>query len=150
MISVVLVVPGFRISGPRQAGRVVYVIEAVAPLDAQAALVGGAVPAFDVLDVVVLYVERQQAAHAAVRADGIDLPVRFHQPDVPGRASGRRLGQACTHSPQATQVLSPIRSPMSNTISEVPAALCVTDNVVHLFFPAGAHATGCTGCRHPG
>ena len=52
---------------PRQAGRVVYVIEAVAPLDAQAALVGGAVTAFDVLDVVVFYVERQQAAHAAIR-----------------------------------------------------------------------------------
>ena len=28
------------------------------------------------------------------------------------------VGQACTHSPQATQVLSPISSPMSNTICE--------------------------------
>jgi hypothetical protein len=50
------------------------------------------------------------------------------------------VGQACTHSPQATQLLSPMGSSRSNTICAVGTAPGIADHVVDLHFAAGAHA----------
>ena len=96
--------------------RVVEVIETVTPLDAQAAEIGRTVTPFDAQDLVVLDVVSQQAADTAVRADRVDLAIGFHQVGAAGVAE-RPVGQAATHSPQATQVDSPIGSPISKTIS---------------------------------
>ena len=119
----------------------VHEIEAVTSLDAQAALVGRAVPAFHVLYMVVLYVERQQATYAAVRADGIDLFIRFHQAHVPGWHQG--AGGARLHALAAGHA-----GALSHQVVHVEydfgvlAAPGITDDVVHLLLPAGAHATG--------
>ncbi len=51
------------------------------------------------------------------------------------------MGHACTHSPHATHVDSPIGSSRSNTIFGVRAAQRETDDVVDLFLAARAHAT---------
>ena len=97
-----------------QALRAVGVVEAEAALDAQPVLVGRPVAAGDEGDLVVADMIGDLAADAAVRADAVDLAV--------GRAAalaGRPVddaqagisapvGQAWTHSPQATQVLAPI------------------------------------------
>ena len=50
------------------------------------------------------------------------------------------MGQACTHSPQATQVESPIGSSKSNTGFAVDVAEGHADHVIDLDFTAGAHA----------
>ena len=104
-----------RISGTRQALRMVRVVEAVAALDAQAPVVRRAVAALDVEDLVVLDVVGQLAADAAVRADRFDLLVGDRSATSRAGISAP-VGQACTHSPQATQVESPIGSSMSKTI----------------------------------
>ena len=118
-----------------------HVIEPVTSLDAKAALVGGTVPAFYILYVVVFYVERQQATYAAIGTDGINLLVRFHQTHVPGRHQGAgRTGLhafAAGHTGALTHQVTHVEYDFG-----VLAAQGVTDNVVHLLFPAGAHATG--------
>ena len=50
------------------------------------------------------------------------------------------VGQACTHSPQATQVEAPIGSSKSNTIFSRVAAAGHADHVVDLHLAAGADA----------
>ena len=86
-----------RISGLRQALRVVRVVEAVAALDAQAAVVGRAVAAVDVEDLVVLDVVGQLAADAAVRAHRVDLLVGHGAAPTLARRH-QRAGRAGLHA----------------------------------------------------
>ncbi len=104
---------------------VLNVVETVAPLDAEAAGVGGTILSLHIEDGVVLDLVGKLAADAAVRGTpeislllGDDFAL-----DVAARASSAPVGQAWTHSPQATQVESPIRSSRSNTIFECPPRL---------------------------
>ncbi len=129
-----------RISGMRQALRVVRVVEAVAALDAQPLVVGRAVAAVDVEDLVVLDVVGELAADAAVRADATATCLSGTASATSRAGISAPVGQACTHSPQATQVESPIGSSMSNTIFACVAAEGQADDVVDLLVAAGAHA----------
>ena len=76
-----------------QAMRVVRVVEAVAALDAQPLVVGRAVAAFDVEDLVVLDVVGELAADAAVRAHRVDLLVGHRERRRRAPASARRSGR---------------------------------------------------------
>ena len=122
-----------------QALRVVRVVEAVAPLDAQAALVGRAIAALDEEDLVVLDVVGQLAADAAIRAHRLDLPVGHAQCRV---ARGhQRAGRAGLHTfaaghagRRAHRVVH-----VENDL-RVLAAEGQADDVVDLLVAAGAQA----------
>ncbi len=120
---------------------VMHVVEAVAALHAQATMVGRAVLAFDVQDVVVLDEVRELAPDAAVGADRIDDLVRHLQRNA---ARGRECpGRAGLHALTARDT-----GAGAHGIVEVEhdlrmvAAPGVADDVVHLQLAAGAHATG--------
>ena len=104
--------------------RVVHIVEAEAALDAEAVVVRRTVPALGVDDLVVLDLIGDLAADAAEGAQRIDLPVgiRAHVWFSSTMRDGisAPVGQACTHSPQATQVDWPIGSSKSNTILASP------------------------------
>src|SRR5699024_7727135 len=104
----------------RQPVRVGAVVEAVTALDAQAAFVGRPVAAIDLHDAVVLDVVRHLATDTAIRANRFDLLHAIHsQSAAPTPAlDSAPVGQAATHSPQPTQVLSPMGSSMSNRSEE--------------------------------
>ena len=76
---------GLANQGPREALSVMHVIESVAPLHAQAPVIGGPVASLHVQDGVVLDVIREQAAHAAVWTHRVHRLVRHRQPDAAGR-----------------------------------------------------------------
>ena len=99
----------------------VDVIEPEATLDAQPVLIRRAVASRHVTDLVVLDVIGDLAADPAVRAHAVDPAVDLRMADACSSTieDGIRapVGQAWTHSPQAT-VLPPIGSSMSNTIFE--------------------------------
>ena len=120
------------------------VVEAEAALDAQPVLVGRAVATGDVADLVVLDVVGDLAADAAVGADALDLAIDLGWPLARAStiAAGIRapVGQAWTHSPQATQVDGPIGSSWSNTILACGVAVRHADHVIDLDLAAGAHA----------
>jgi hypothetical protein len=61
--------------------------------------------------------------------------------------SSAPVGHACTHSPHATHVLSPIGSSRSKTIFASAAAVGVADDVVDLHFAARAHAARALDAR---
>ena len=129
----------------QQALRIGDVVEAEAALDAEPVLVGRAVLALDRDDLVVLDLIGELAADAAIRADASRRCGRAcrdrrccRRPCVDGISAP--VGQACTHSPQATQVEAPIGSSKSNTIFSMMAAAGHADDVVDLHFAAGADA----------
>ena len=98
----------------------VDIVEAETALDAEPVVVGGTVAAIDRDDAVVLDLVGQLAADAAIGAHAVDFAVGGVgiEPFASTRVAGINapVGQACTHSPQATQVLLPIGSSKSNTI----------------------------------
>ena len=129
----------------RQPMRMAHIVEAEAALDAEPVLVRRAVAAADVEQLVVLDVVGELAADAAIGAHAVDLAVRIlrcarcaSSTSVAGISAP--VGQACTHSPQATQVDAPIGSSKSNTIFSPMAAAGHADDVVDLHFAAGADA----------
>ena len=103
-----------------QALRIGDVVEAEAALDAEPVLVGRAVRAGDRDELVVLDLVGELAADAAIRADAVDRAVGNSVRTLLASTSvagiSAPVGQACTHSPQATQVEAPIGSSKSNTI----------------------------------
>src|SRR5690606_5771193 len=130
---------------PLAAGRVV---EAEAPLDAQAAAIGGSVATFDVLDPVARDVIGHLAADAAERAQRVDLAFgrAWRRGDLPGGVAAekpwhQRTGRACLHALPATDA-----GGRAHRIVEVeddprvPAPPRVADHVVDLLLAAGAHA----------
>ena len=89
--------------------RIVHVVEAEAALHAQPVLVRRTVLAGDVEQLVVLDIVGELAADAAIGADRIRPACRHIRCGrCPGSTSedgiSAPVGQACTHSPQATQV----------------------------------------------
>ena len=96
------------------------VVEAVAPLDAEPPLVCRSVAALNEENPIVLDMEPELAADAAIGAKAIDMaiaPVRRCAGIVKDRRGQRApVGQAWTHSPQPTQLLCPMGSPRSKTI----------------------------------
>jgi len=98
----------------------VGVIVAEAAFYAESRMIGRPILAADMEDLVVLDVIGELAADAAERTQAVDLAVRPLRTAL--RVSSRDagisapVGQACTHSPQATQELSPIGSSKSKTI----------------------------------
>ena len=137
--------PSLRISGVRQPVRMVDVVEAEAALDAEPVLVRRAVAALDGDDAVVLDLVGELAADAAIRADAVDLAVG--RVGVTRPRSSTRLfsisapvGQACTHSPQATQVRRAHRVvEVEDDLLEWPPRRHA-DDVVDLDLAAGADA----------
>ncbi len=106
----------------RQPVLMVDIAKAEAALDAEAVAVGRAVPPLGDHDALVLHAVGHLASHAAIRTERIDLavgPYRAHTLLADeARGHQRTGGQACTHSPQATQVESPMGSSKSKTIFE--------------------------------
>jgi hypothetical protein len=102
-------------------------------------VVGRAVAAFHADDFFIAHVVGDEAAHAAERADRIDLAVHLLRADVRLGLSAP-VGQACTHSPQATQLLARHGVVEVEDDLAVGAAQRVADHVVDLLFAAGAHA----------
>ena len=130
-----------------QAVGMTHIVEAEAALDAEPAVIGRAVAAFDPDDGVVLDLEGELAADPAIGADAVDrlLPPRRR----PRRGAGIRapVGQACTHSPQATQLLAPHRivEIEHDLVARTPVRHA--DDVVDLNLAARAPRTACSGCR---
>ena len=122
-----------------QAMRVVRVVEAVAPLHAQAVVVRRAVLAGDELDLVLGDVIGEQAADAAERAHAVHLLLYGLQPHAPCRH--QRAGGAGLHALAAGDA-----GRFAHRVVEVEhrhrliAAVGIADDVVHLDFAAGAHA----------
>src|SRR2546425_6912497 len=115
------------------------VIESVAALDAEPAMVRRAVLAGDELDLVFLHVIREQAADAAERAYRVDLLVDGLQAGVARRH--QRAGRAGLHALAAGHA-----GGLAHRVVEVEHDLRVipppgvADDVVHLLLAAGAHA----------
>ncbi len=124
---------------PGQALRVVRVVEAKAAFDAQAAVVGGAIAALDADDDLVFHVVGDLAAHAAERADRIDPAINRLRADVGlghERARGAGLhALAAGHAGAVAHGVVQVEHDFA-----VMAAKGVADDVVDLFFAAGAHA----------
>src|SRR5690606_10376229 len=125
----------------REPLRVVHVVESEAALDAEAAVVGRAVPALHLDDASVPDVERGLATHAAVGAEGVDLAFRD---GVGGQARRHeRAGRACLHALAASHARA-----LAHGVFEVEddagvrAAAGVADDVVHLLLAARADAAG--------
>ena len=121
------------------------VVEAEAAFDAQPVLVGRAVAPGHVADLVVLDLVGDLAADAAVRADALDPRGRPRDGRRPASSTiedgiSAPVGQACTHSPQATQVLGPHRVVHVEHDLGVVVAKRHADDVVDLDLAAGAHA----------
>ena len=137
--SLCLATPGLRISGRGQAMLVLHVVEAVAALDAEPARVRRAVLALHEQNLVRLDVVGELAADAAVRADRLHLLVGDDLPDFAGRHE--RPGRTGLHALAAGDARG-----FAHRIVEVEhdlrvrAAEGVADDVVDLFFAAGAHA----------
>ena len=124
--------------------RVVHVIEAEAALDAEPVLVGRAVLAGDVEQLVVLDVIGELAADAAIGADAVDLAVGLAGENVVGvdqRRRHQRAGRAGLHAFAAGDA-----GRSAHRIVEVEhdlfavAAAGHADHVVDLHFAAGADA----------
>ena len=80
----------------RQPLLMMHVVETIAPLDAQAAFVGGTVAALDAQNSIVLDVISELATDAAIRADRIDRGIGG---DEPGASRGhQRAGRASLHA----------------------------------------------------
>ncbi len=124
-----------------QAVLVLRIVETIAALDAEAAVVGRAVLAGDLDDVIVLDVIGQLAADTAIRADRIDGFVRNDQRRVLCR--GQCAGGAGLHA-FATGDAGGVAHRVAHVEHDfgVRTAECITDDVVDLFFAASAHATG--------
>ena len=102
--------------------RMRHVVEAEASLDAEPALVRRAVHPVDPGDPPVLDLVGDLAADPAIGADRLHLALEVRLSPRPSRSSALAsisapVGQACTHSPQATQVDAPIGSAMSKTMA---------------------------------
>ena len=123
----------------RQAVLVLHVVEAVAPLDAQAARVRRTVLALHEEDLVVLDVVGELAPDAAVRAHRVDRLLgttlrdlaRGHQRAGRTRLDAFAAGHAGRVAHRVVEVEHDLR---------VTAAKGVADDVVDLFLAAGAHA----------
>ena len=124
-----------------QALLVVHIVETVATLHAQPFMVRRAVAAVDREDPVVLDVVGELAADAAERADRMDLPVRHLQADFArGHQCAGRAGLHAFAAGHATAVAHRVVEVERNL--RMVAAERIADHVVHLLFPAGAHAAG--------
>ncbi len=104
-----------------QAIGVVDIVEPEAALDAKSVLVGGPVQPVHIQQFAVAYVKGELAPDAAVgtRAEStVFSGAPVWTPSVSRTLAGisAPVGQACTHSPQATQVLSPMGSSISKTM----------------------------------
>ena len=139
--------PGLRISGFVSRCGWLHVVEAEAALDAQPLVVRRTVAPFDVNDLVVLDVVRELAADAAVRAHRRRPCLSIGCRHASCAGASAPVGHACTHSPQATHVDTPIGSSRSNTIFECVAAERVADDVVDLLLAARAHAARALDAR---
>src|SRR5688572_26973182 len=119
--------------------RVMRIVEAVAAFHAEATLVRRAVLAVHEEDLVFLDVVGEQAADAAERAHRVDGLVGLLQADAARRH--QRAGRAGLHALAAGDA-----GRLAHRVVEVEyrhravAAVGVADDVVHLHFPAGAHA----------
>src|SRR5699024_5628187 len=96
-------------------------VEAVTPLDAQATLVGRTVATVHREDVVVPDVVGHLTTNTTVRANRCYLLHNLYpwSQGLPPALDNAPVGQAATHSPQPTQVLSPMGSSMSNMMCEL-------------------------------
>ncbi len=120
---------------------VLHVVEAVAPLHAQAVAVGGTFAALHPEDLVALDVVGEQAPDAAIGADRVHRLVRLDLADFArGHQSARRAGLHAFAAGDAGGI--------AHGIVEIEhdlrmlAAVGVADDVVHLFLAAGAQAAG--------
>ena len=117
------------------------IVEAVAALDAQPAVVGRAVAALDEQDVVVLDVVGELAADAAIRADRLDLLVGHLQCHLARRH--QRAGGAGLHALAAGHA-----GGLAHRVAHVEHDLLVSategqaDHVVDLLVAAGTLAAG--------
>lgn len=117
----------------------VGVVETEAPFHAQAAVVGRAVAAFDADDLFIAHVVGDEAAHAAERADRVDLAVHLLRADV--RLGAERARGAGLHTFAAGHA-----GALGHGVIQVEDDLAVgpaqrvADHIVDLFFAAGAHA----------
>src|SRR4030095_3547315 len=122
------------------------VAEAVAGLDAQAAVIGGPVTPVDVQYLVVLDRVGELAADAAVRAYRVNLLVRLHHPHITRRHQRPRgaglhafaAGDAGGFPHRVVDIEHDLR---------VLAAERVADHVVHLLLAAGAETPGALDAR---
>jgi hypothetical protein len=116
-----------------------HVIEAEAPLHAQALVVRGAVAAVHAHDGVVLDVIGELAADAAVRADGVDLLVRDDLVRMLRGREGARRARLHAFAARNTGGFAHRVVEVEDDLG-VAAAEGVADDVVHLLLAAGAHA----------
>ncbi len=131
--------PGLADEGLREPLLVMHVVKAVAAFDAQPPVVGRAVGAIDVEDLVVLDRVSELAADAAIRAHRMHRLVGLHHPHAarrhqcPGGAGLHALaaGDAGGITHRVVEIEHDLR---------VLAAERVADHVVHLLFAASAHA----------
>ena len=123
----------------RQPVPVIHVVEAEAALDAEPAVVGRAVLAVDPEDLVVLDVEGELAADAAVGADAVDLLGGLLLADLLGghqRAGGAGLDAFAAGD--AGALAHRIVEVEDDLVARAPAGHA--DHVVDLYFAAGADA----------
>ena len=123
----------------RQPVGMTHVVEAEAALDAEPAVVGRAVLAVDPEDLVVLHVEGELAADAAIGADALDLLGRRLLADLPGRHEGAgRAGLHAFAAGDAGALAHGIVEVEDDLVARAPASHA--DDVVDLYLPAGADA----------
>ena len=123
----------------RQAVGVVGVVETKAPLHAQAAMVGRAVAAFHADDFFIAHVVGDEAAHAAERADRIDLAVHLLRADVRLGAERARGAGLYAFATGHTGALGHGVVQVENDLAVRPTQR-VANHVVDLLFAASAHA----------
>ena len=130
----------------RQPLRMAHVVEAEAPLHAQALLIGQTVAALDADDRIVLDVVGELATDAAIRAHRRHLAVDRREIGVlrrRERARGTRLHAfAARHAGRLAHRVAQVEHDL-----RVPAAKRIADHVVDLHLAAGAHAARALDAR---
>ena len=118
---------------------VMDIIEAVAPLDAQPAMIRRTVATVHVEDLVVLDIERQKTPDAAIGAGRLDLLVRLDEADVAGRHErARGAGLDALPAAHAGATAHGIVEIEDDPGMRTPKG--IADHVIDLLLAAGAHA----------
>ena len=125
--------------GFREPLLMVHVVETETSLDAETPVIRRAVASFDVVDLIVLDIEGEQAADAAVGTGGGHLLIGTHEAGILGRHERARraglhafpAGDAGAHAHRIIEVEDDLR---------MRAAEGVADHIVDLFFAAGPYA----------
>ena len=125
--------------GLGQALLMVHIVEAETSLDAETPMIRRAVASFDVVDLIVLDIEGEQTADAAVGTGGGHLLVGTHEAGILGRHERARraglhafpAGDAGAHAHRIIEVEDDLR---------VQAAESIADHIIDLFFAASPYA----------